>query len=204
MSDLLELVKSVCGDNVFPVFYEFEDDIFLSISGHEYMFMPLASEDWPTSEYVIFQKSPSFSSYDALPGISTDNLFSELSRIYDAIDEIVRISTGHERAFEQDADGFSNMKISWFDDLIFGYSKFIYFDVRGLERACASISLVFNVDSKRFKLNMFYSAKGYAKEGADLFIEYLYQELILKPLGKSRMEDVTDEDREVLRMMNYG
>lgn len=184
--------------NVFQINYECEDYVYLSVNGFKYSFYPAPDLEDEISYYIVFPGKSCPESYEDLPGVRLDALFSELERVYDSLDEMVNFSTGKELLSLAKPE----QKKSLFDDFLYNTPTVYYFP---MVNSGAVPSLHFNVMSGKFYWYVLYmNAGSYNKPGADAFIEHMRQELILKPLDKSRMEDVTDEDRDVLRMMNYG
>lgn len=191
-----EAGKCVGSCDVLPI-NESEDGICLSVNGFLYRFMQIYSGDSPSDNYLVVPVM--HKNLEALPGIKVQVLMAQLEKVDKSLGEIVKFSTGDylggrlQEKF-QDATNYSGCVIP--------------FKLAGKNLAGAVAKVYYNAIERRFVWGCSYflrdDQRNNEHDNFESFIDDVKQVLILKPLGKARMDDVTDEDGEILKMINYG
>lgn len=171
------------------------DDYLITIDDVEWLFKRLDA-----SRYVVVSpEMVEFENYRKLPGVSPGWWVDELDRAYAEIRNALEFSSD----LRLDNILRSSVLKKWVG--LSSPDSIIYLLFVGdTHYITCNIKLFFDVERCEFYWHTVFDWGGIEITGVDCFLEYFRQKLILEPIGKARMEDVTPEDRDVLRMMNYG
>lgn len=196
VASVVEAGKCVGSCDVLPI-NESEDGICLSVNGFLYRFIQIYSGDNPSENYLVIPVR--HKNLEALPGLKIQSLMDQLEVVDKSLGEIVRFSNG-----DYLGGGFHKK----FQDATYYGGCVIPFELAGIKLAGVIASVYYTAKDNKFIWGSSYFLGGEQRnneyDDVEGFIDDVKRVLILKPLGKSRMEDVTDKDGEILRMINYG
>lgn len=195
MEKFIDSIKKACGC----------DDVFLLETGRNGVHVSINDTEWlfiidGTLGYrVMSAERDTFVNYSRLPGIVPTGWLNELERVSNSVSEVLEFIS--DSRIENNP---SALLVNEWIDSGEAYNMVYSFFIEDMESITCSTLLAYHMESSQFNWHVRCNWAGKYISGADNFLKYFKQELILKPLGKSRMEDVTEEDREVLRMIHYG
>lgn len=196
VASVAEAGKCVESCDVAPI-NESEDGICLSVNGFLYRFLQIYSGDSPSDNYLVVPVM--HKNLEALPGIKVQVLMDQLETVDKSLGEIVKFSTG---------DYLGGRLQEKFQDATYYSGCVIPFKLAGKNLAGAVAKVYYNTKEMKFVWGCSYFLRDEQRNNEhddfESFIGDVRQVLILKPLGKARMEDVTPEDGQVLKMINYG
>ncbi|TRO22592.1 hypothetical protein EQ826_20720 [Ectopseudomonas mendocina] len=171
------------------------DDYLITIDEVEWLFKRLDGDKYVVASPRIVE----FENYSKLPGVSPGWWVDELNRADAEIRNVLEFSSDLRLDNIPRLPVLKNLVGFNSPDLI----AYVFYVCNANYITCNN-KLIFDMGRCEFYWYTTFEWGDIEISGVDCFLEYFRQKLILDPIGAARMADVTPEDSQALKMMNFG